>query len=335
MSFAGSVSLQRRNHVQRLFWHAFFWFALIFIGFRHEVGTDWSNYLSIWESRTGLFSVAISQTEPLYYILMYIVKQAGLSIHWLNLLTSAVAITPIFYYLSKQKNQWIGLSCLIPVLFVISLMGYNRQAPAIGLVVWAVFRFLDKKIFSSLLIISLATLFHNSALIMMPILFGFAALYRGWIVKITLTAIIAIFSAYFRDSILGRIILYTDGSLFSAGALPRILLIDISLVLALIYYKKLTQDEFQRQFVLYFCACGLFLSCFLVVDSVMADRAILYWVAIQLLVYGNVSGIFQKNGNRVFIWLGLVLVHLIVLLFWLFYGTFAEYWLPYRNFLFI
>ena len=335
ISFVGSVSLQRRSIVQSFFWHAFFWFTVIFIGFRHEVGTDWYNYLSIWENRTDSFLEALSHTEPFYYILMYIVKQAGLSIHWLNLLTSSVAITPIFYYLNKQKNQWIGFSCLIPVLFIITLMGYNRQAPAIGLVVWAVFRFLDKKLISSFFILGLAALFHNSAIIILAIVFGFTIRHSDWKVKISVTAIMAIFVIYFLDSIIGRITLYTAGSLFSAGALPRILLVDISLVLALIYYKKLSQDEFQRQFILYFCACGLFLSCFVVIESVMVDRVILYWVAIQLLVYGNISGIFKKNENRIFIWFSLVLVYLMVLLFWLFYGTFSEYWLPYGNFLFI
>jgi hypothetical protein len=290
--------------------------------------------MEIWATQGDLFATALLNTEPFYYILMYFVKEMGLTIHWLNFLTSFIAITPIFYYASKQRNKWIALTSLVTVLFIITYMGYARQAPAIGLSVWAMFRFLDEKFISSFLILIAATLFHNSAALLILVFSGFVVMRAAPIYRLLALALASVLLMSYGDRLIGRLTAYYDYGLLSLGALPRIVLVDIALIAAIIFRKKLFITGFQRDFILYFNCCGMLVSALVLVDSVIADRATLYWLGMQIIVYGNVSAITVNNDYRAFALVSVIALNLSVLLVWLAYGTHSPDWIPYINFLF-
>ena len=329
-----SFLFQRRSLIVKFFWFVSWLFTLFFIGFRHEVGTDWPNYMIIWNSQDGLFINALLHTEPLYYILMYLVKGMNLSIHWLNLFTTFVAITPVFYFSYQQKNKWVALMSLVAVLFIISYIGYARQAPALGLSFWATFRFLDKKFISSFLLLISASLFHNSAMVLIIVFSGFILFQARSRYKFFVFALLLVILTTYMDQLSGRITNYLNINLLSVGALPRIILVDIALITAIIFRKAILISPFQRNFILYFCLCGLMISLSVFIDSIVADRLILYWLVIQIIVYGNISLITINNNNRVFFLIFISFLNLFVLTVWLGLGTFSPDWIPYKNFLF-
>ena len=309
--------------------------TVLFIGFRHEVGTDWPNYMAIWDAQGDSFISVLLHFELFYYILMYLVKGMGLTIHWLNLLTSFIAITPIFYYSYHQKNKWLALTSLVTVLFIITYMGYARQAPAIGLTIWAMFKFLDEKFISSFSILIAASLFHNSATLLIFIFAGFVFMQARPRYKLFVLALSSILLISQGDYLISRLLKLFDLGLISLGALPRIALVDIALIAAIIFRKKLFMSRFQRDFILYYSCCGLVASGLVFVNGVIADRVILYWLVIQIIVYGNISTITNNNNTRVFVLMSVVALNLCTLLVWLVFGTFSSDWIPYMNFLFI
>jgi hypothetical protein len=329
-----SILLQRRGSVPRMIWAAYWILTVLFIGFRHEIGTDWPNYMSIWDDQGDSFISALLHTEPAYYILMYLVKKMNLTIHWLNLLTSFIAITPVFYFSYRQKNRWIALMSIATALFVMSYIGYARQAPAIGLSIWATFRFLDKKFIGCFLILITASLFHNSAMILIIVFSGFILLQVRVGYKFAVLALLGLAWMIYAERVVGRITNYFDLGLVSMGALPRIVLVDIALIIAIIFRKALFNSRFEREVMLYFCCCGILASSLFFLDSIMADRLILYWLVIQIFVYGNLSSITVNNDYRVLSLVSIAAVNLSVLLVWLVYGTFSRDWIPYKNFLF-
>ena len=329
-----SILLQRRGSVVQMIWLVCWILTVLLIGFRHEIGTDWPNYMSIWDGQGDSFLSALLHAEPAYYILMYLVKKMNLTIHWLNLLTSFIAITPVFYFSYRQKNKWIALMSLVTVLFIISYIGYARQAPAIGLSIWATFRFLDKKFSSCFLILVTASLFHNSAIILIAVFSGFVLLQARGKYRFMVLALAAVIWMSYAQRLADRITSYFDWGLVSMGALPRIVLVDIALIIGIIFRKALFISRFERDFMLYFCCCGILVSSLVFLDSVMADRLILYWLVIQIVVYGNLSSITVNNDYRVLSLVSIAAVNLSVLLVWLVYGTFSRDWIPYKNFLF-
>jgi len=137
------------------------------------------------------------------------------------------------------------------------------------------------------------------------------------------------------DYLISRLLKLFDLRLISLGALPRIALVDIVLIAAIIFRKKLFMSRFQRDFILYYSCCGLVASGLVFVNGVIADRVILYWLVIQIIVYGNISTITNNNNTRVFVLMSVVALNLCTLLVWLVFGTFSSDWIPYMNFLFI
>ena len=63
---------------RRLVWFVTAILFVVVMGFRHEVGGDWFNYLPIFQTASNLtLSETASLSDPGYYVLSWLIEQQG------------------------------------------------------------------------------------------------------------------------------------------------------------------------------------------------------------------------------------------------------------------
>ena len=104
-----------------------------FVGFRHEIGVDWKNYLSIANNYKDLpIQSAFLSLEPGYGIINWIFSSFSWNIYFVNALCSLIFLTCLITYAKKQPYPWLTLLLSYPTLILILGMGYTRQSVALA-----------------------------------------------------------------------------------------------------------------------------------------------------------------------------------------------------------
>lgn len=142
-------------------------------GFRWRVGTDFTGYVNLfYRARTTLVSDFLSYKEPGITLLAFIGGYIANNPIILFILTSIITITLYIVTIEKYSDTFI-LSILL-YMFIGSWHGaFNgiRQYIAAA-IVFAGHRYIfEKKLIKYLLVIAIASLFHRTVLIMIPVFF--------------------------------------------------------------------------------------------------------------------------------------------------------------------
>lgn len=145
-----------------------------FAGFRWDVGIDWPTYMGLFDG--GLYEMALKRLER--------IEPASLFIKGLLLLggytdggyylwvMAFITIFLYFYSIYKYSNNKLFSASLFVLLGIyFSLMNGVRQHAAVAITVFAWQFLFEKKIVRYMLTILIASLFHTSALIMLPVYF--------------------------------------------------------------------------------------------------------------------------------------------------------------------
>jgi transmembrane protein EpsG len=157
---------------------AFMFLSLwLFCGFRNEVGPDWDSYkeiltfdFSFWRI-ISLQAVKESAVEPLYLLLEWVVKLFNGGINELNIVICLLTLILVFKTVRR-------LNCF-PLLGILIFMAHGyfflfsqlRQGIAIGLFFYAIPYIQEGNFRKYLICMLLATGFHFSALILIPLYF--------------------------------------------------------------------------------------------------------------------------------------------------------------------
>lgn len=146
-------------------WGLFFLSILVFVGLRHEVGSDWHGYLMIYENTSKLsIQGVLYSSEPLYYVIVWLSNRLNGGIYLANLTTSFVFLVGVFAFCKKQSDPWLSLTIAIPFLIIVVGMSANRQAAAIGISLYLLANWDRWPILYKILLIIAAAAIHNSAI---------------------------------------------------------------------------------------------------------------------------------------------------------------------------
>lgn len=99
----------------------------LLVGWRHQVGGDWFNYLSNFES--AYFNIQFDDwwhDDPGYRLLERIAIEADWGIHGVNLMAGAIFSYGLVVFCRHLPRPWLGLAVAIPYLVIILGMGYSR-----------------------------------------------------------------------------------------------------------------------------------------------------------------------------------------------------------------
>lgn len=151
--------------------------VLLFFGsLRYEVGFDYENYKSIYNTYSP--GVTVSRFEPGFAAFMHICKNwFGLPYpYFLFFLTgSSILIKASFFY-RYFKYPIFLLMLYFPAIFLYADFGQIRQGMAVGIFLWSIPAIKDRNVIKFFIVWFIAVSFHYSTLIFFPIY---------WLYKIT------------------------------------------------------------------------------------------------------------------------------------------------------
>lgn len=313
-------------------------FLTIFIGFRYFVGVDWVTYEIIFLDiyRMSLLQ-ALTYGDSGYSLINWSVAQFGGQVWHVNLICAGLFSTALVLFCGCLPRPGLALAVAVPTLIVVTAMGYTRQATAIACVMIAFWQFRGGVSWRWLAWLLVAVLFHRSAIIVLP-LFLVSSSRQWWVGVAFGGAIVSIllFSVIFQnlDAVLS---LYFEGGIESSGALPRV---AIGSLVGLAYFAIRGNNVFGERQVLVrniaIAMIALLPIFFIIPSNTVVDRIGILLVPFQSAILAGFSASFVKQPILESVaTLAIIAVYTAIFLVWLFVATFASYWVPYENVLFV
>ena len=313
---------------------------VIMVGLRHEVGQDWINYLQhIDNYESNLLALIIDiETESLYRVLIWAAAETGTGIYFINTVCALFFIYGLIYFCREQKLPWLALVISIPYLVVVVGMSYTRQSVAIGLILIGLVVLGNGNIRHYIFLILFATLFHKSALVMMPLVLLLSNKNRLTITVGVSSVMLFIYLFFLQQLVDGLLATLLNSGLKSHGAGVRMLLCVIPAAVFLLFRKRFNLNKVQMQIWTWMSisAFVLFALVFIIPSTMVVDRLGLYLIPLQIFVWSNLPTIYGKlSETTTFIGYSVIFVSALILFVWLTFAFHAHSWLPYQIYPFI
>lgn len=308
-------------------------FALL-MGLRHEVGGDWSTYerqFGLIANNTFLGSI-VDGKDPAYSGLNWIVERLGGGVHVLNLVCAVPLAWGVAALAKRQPMPWLSLLAAIPYLLIVVGMGYTRQSAAIGFALIGLVALGDGKARWFVVWILIGAAFHKSAVLLIPIAALAAARNRVWtMVWVGAMGVVGgwLFLYDSADTLVTNYVQseYADAS---QGAGIRVFMNAVPAIVFLWKRNRLAPDDIERRLWSWMAILALACMPLLLVSTTAVDRVALYFIPLQLFVFGRLSRVTHEVRVRTLIVLAIVSYYAAVQFVWLNFASHANAWLPYQ-----
>lgn len=140
-------------------------FLLVFIpsAIRYNIGTDYINYLAIFEGTSATKTLEpYKYKEPLFYFINWFYQSIDAHYQWM-FATFAFIFTAVAFKAYPRNQAWLLHFLFFSMLWFFSFNGM-RQAVALSWCLLALFNFFDKRYFWFFLLTIIGSTFHQSAL---------------------------------------------------------------------------------------------------------------------------------------------------------------------------
>lgn len=275
-------------------------FALfLFVGFRWQVGCDWTGYLNIYEiTRQASLDEILSAREPGFGLLNLIVHGFELDYFWINVAGALCFFVGLYFFAGREANPLAIVALSFPVLIVNMPMSGVRQGMAIGFFMLAINAYREGKRWLYAAAILAGATFHQSALIFL----GLAPLIavRKTAATIAFALILTLPAMYFLFT--GAAGFYADryvgGADEAAGAPFRTALLAATGILFFLLLRKRWLREFPADYELYVIA-GIAMIAVLPIAlyaSVIGDRMGYYLIPFQLVIFARLAHLMRSDS---------------------------------------
>ncbi len=146
---------------------------ILIAGLRYHVGSDYNNYIAVYEARSVLWmDYALSWNEPGFALLCKLSSMIYDDGATLIFLSSAITIG-LYMYVIQKRAEYYAESVLLFILMGVwsGTFGAIRQYIAAAIVFWGHHYIAERKLAKFLLVVFFAYLFHETALVMIPVYF--------------------------------------------------------------------------------------------------------------------------------------------------------------------
>ncbi|BAF72475.1 EpsG family protein [Sulfurovum sp. NBC37-1] len=310
----------------------------LYIGLRHEVGSDWFNYLAMFNRDVPSMNYmdALKHGDPAYWLLQVWVYQNGWDIHIINLVAAVLFMTGLVVFLRRLPNPWLGLVITLAYVVLGVAMGYVRQGIALGLTLWAITALIDRKFIKYIILIALAAAFHKTAVLMLG--FGLFQGGKGKYFKALAAVImgVGIYVAFMSGYEEQYVKSYIESGMYSSGAYIRVIMNAIPAFFFL-WFRKRWKQFWPKGYVLWLLmAFGSVAALFLVpFATTVVDRMSLYFVPMQIAVFASLPLFLKGKVSPKLTTFLIVIYYALVHFVWLGFAKWAYMWLPYQNILFM
>lgn len=311
------------------FYYIFIIIIFCFSAFR--LGVGWDYYQYYWTIVSNLETNILGRGELATIALVKFSSQTGLT-NLYFFMNSFITIILIAITINKYSvNKWISILIFISFpLFFLNSFSVIRFFTALSLVFFA-FRYIESKsIFKYIVVVYIASMFHNSALMAIPLYF-INYLNLNIFRILLLCGLSILFSSFINTFVLKyfpEYSVYTEKTDVKEGTLA-IYFFMIVLISCLPILRKLNSDRVSK---LYF---GCFLFGFLIYISFygqgsMSHRLSLFGTIFVLLLIPKIFNLYFSNNIK-YIVIYFILYSLFSFMF--FYSIYigAETYVPYKT----
>lgn len=309
---------------------------VVVIGLRREVGADWFNYLIVFEQiKLGSFERAMVRIEPGYGFFNWVAGKLGFGIWFPNLVCAAIFVWGLLVFCRQQPTPALALLIALPYLIIGVGMGYTRQSAALGFVLLALAHYRRGATLPMAVYLGLAATFHNSALVVVPLIAVAAAQRR--VITVAMVGLLAVVLAYqFSGHILSRIDAYTEGAFIAGGAVPRLAMNVVPAVIFLAIKRRFSDSPEELRLWSIFALAAIFSIAllFVVRSTTVVDRVGIYLIPLQIYVLSRLPIVFgSRFRQNMLVVSGIIVYSGAVQFTWLNYGTWGSSWVPYKSYL--
>lgn len=302
----------------------FFGGLAIISGIRYNVGIDYMSYFNLFQINPYKNNLLEAFPEYIYWGINSIIKEIGGEFYWVTLIMAS--ITNYFVYkgikIRKLELNYILLSILIFISgFWLSSFNIMRQCVSVAIFFYASIFIKEKRLIKYIIYIILATGFHKSSLLLIPLYFISS-------VNINIqTYILLIITAYgivignFSQKILSYLANYLPGyqsymyskniftddvNIFAFGVLANII---ISLFILVFTEKKIDNNfKIEKNYYMYGCIINI-----LSISTFMYDRIGIYFRIFEILIIPlGISLVKNKKDKQI---IALIIISCFVILY--------------------
>lgn len=322
------------SDMSALWWFVFIVYAAL-IGWRHEVGGDWSNFIG------NFLDAAVSSryldwwmNDPGYRFFEWASTKMGWDIYGVNIMSALIFMYGLVVFCLHLPRPWLGLTVSVPYLIIILGMGYSRQGIALGCVMAGLVAMGQGNARKFVFWVIFGALFHKSAILLLPIA-ALASSKNRWFTALWVGAVLVVgYLLLLEDSVEYFRFGYLEQQYQSEGALIR-LVMNLLPALLLLWKRKRFAVTVPQQRLWFWLAIGavvMFALYYISPSSTAVDRVGLYLLPLQLMVFSYLPEVMgRKDGRGNFYWvLSVIFYYAAVEFVWLHYANHSAYWIPYK-----
>ena len=325
-----------KENYNKIFFNAYCFLLVFFIGFRFEVGGDWDNYyrLYLYIIDNNFIDIFYLNKEPGFVLINYIIRYLNLGFVSTNLFAASIFIYGLYSICIRQKYPWIGITVSLPYFIFVFAMGATKQSIATGFILLAFTYLSDKKNLNFVIIVLIASLFHYTAIFILFFIFANLKLNKKNLIFIGLLS--SIIFLFFTPIILRQYLPYFTQNIrqtTAAGVYFRMApLLICAIVYIYLYRNKIFKFEDNKIWLL--------MSFIIIIFSILSynfsaaiDRFSYYFFVLQIIVLSrSVELIVNIKDNLIF---KLLIYVYSILLFFLWFTFSNHYYMhvPYKLFL--
>ncbi|MFW6008878.1 MAG: EpsG family protein [archaeon] len=295
---------------------------IIMVGFRYNVGADYNSYVNYFENLNVNNPFDYSKFEPAYTFINYIIKQNGWGVEIVFLVSAFITL----FFVYKTLNSYSKIYSFSLFLFLVD-GGYSnicnlvRQGVAISLFFFSVKYIIEKKFYIYVFLIVIASLFHYSALFLIPVYFiadyNFSRKIYFFIYFISLLFLFTNIIYYLADFI--SPFLFDYGRYLESEYFTRVTQVDTGLgflfhnivgIILIFFKNKIVKKDDKNIyfFNLYFislCTNLIFYRVYILL------RMVKYFTWFKFLVLDKFILCFNKNSRKIVLFLIFILYYII------------------------
>ena len=341
-------------------WIVFTAILVLVVGLRNEVGGDWGPYQSFVDRAAGMpLTEALRYQEDGFAFLNWLGANGFGGIYFVNLSCAILAIIPLVLFCRSRPSPWIALVVAVPYLIIVVCMGYTRHSVAIGMTLLAIMCLESRRFFLALAWITLASLFHRTAIVLAPLVvvcMWFAQQRKPATILMAIAYVIALSWFTFGQVLWAKLNSYValpissimteldlapseaasstsnQGPVHSGGALIRIGLGCVAGAAYLFFGRRSELGTGRAAIWTSVAVANFLLLPTALIFSTLADRIALYLIALQMHTAPLLDSILAGRQRLLFRF-AMIMAYLTLLFGWLYFSDYSQHWLPYGNLL--
>ncbi|WP_416898619.1 MAG: EpsG family protein [Minwuia sp.] len=337
-TYAALLSATLIGRSSKDFRNAAYWASLfsllLFVGFRYNVGCDWSGYFkNYYIADITTYGDALRTLDPGYWALVVTLRRIGAPYEYLNVATATIFFIGLHVLARRQPDPMAFLALCFPILIINMPMSGIRQGAAIGFMCLAFAAFMDRKLISYLSWIILGSTFHSSILVFLFLAPFVAGRLRS--LNILAAVVISLPGLYFlmqTDAAALAEERYIDSDLVAAGAAFRLALLTASGIFFLRFLSPAWREEFAEDHKLASIGSWMMIVtiALISVSTVIGDRFGYYLIPVQAMIFARIPFLPLGENRRFYSLLPYAALTLVFVIWTIFSWHFNECYVPYQ-----